>query len=364
MTLLHIDSAHKRFGATTALHDLSLQLHEGEILCLLGPSGSGKTTLLRLVAGLERLDGGSMRLGPTVIDAAGGPFLPPEQRQLGMVFQDYALWPHLSAQDNVALPLHRLGRSAAREQARAMLSDVGLADLAERHPHALSGGQQQRVALARALAVKPRLLLCDEPLSNLDAGMREELRDLIGNVVREHGISALYITHDHREALALADRVGVMAQGRLLQLSSPRDLLRQPKTEFVARFTGAHGPWPVRLHGYKLHAPWGEVAAPPGCADRAGATHALYLRSSALHLPHVDADAAAPHWQVQARVLGRLTVGEHTELRLDLHGVILRLPVPDAHAPAAGSPITLRIAAAQALLYPTDSLKTTEELAA
>ncbi|MGA8009048.1 MAG: ABC transporter ATP-binding protein, partial [Thiomonas sp.] len=266
MTLLHIDSARKRFGATTALHDISLQLQEGEILCLLGPSGSGKTTLLRLVAGLERLDGGSMRLGQTVIDSEGGPFLPPEQRGLGMVFQDYALWPHLSALDNVALPLHRMGRDRSREHARAMLADVGLADLAGRHPHALSGGQQQRVALARALAVRPRLLLCDEPLSNLDAGLREELRDLIGNVVREHGISALYITHDHREALALADRVGVMEQGHLLQLSSPRDLLRQPAAAFVARFTGAHGPWAVQLRGDQLHAPWGSVALPSSFA--------------------------------------------------------------------------------------------------
>jgi len=364
MTLLHIESARRRFGHTTALHDLSLQLQEGEILCLLGPSGSGKTTLLRLVAGLDRLDGGSMRLGGTVIDAAGGPFLPPERRQLGMVFQDYALWPHLSALDNVALPLHRLGRSKAREQARAMLADVGLADLAERPPHALSGGQQQRVALARALAVRPRLLLCDEPLSNLDAGLREELRDLIGSVVRAHGISALYITHDHREALALADRVGVMAQGRLLQLSRPRELLRQPSTDFVARFTGAHGPWPVRLQAGCLHAPWGEVAAPPDCDALADGPHSLYLRRSALHLLPGNLDPFAPHWSAQARVLSHLTVGEHTELRIDLHGVALRLPVADAHAPSVGSTIPLRISAAQALLYPANSTNLTEELPA
>ena len=368
MPLLHIDAAHKRFGKTTALHAVNLQLQEGEILCLLGPSGSGKTTLLRLVAGLERLDGGSMRLGQTVVDAAGGPFLPPEQRQLGMVFQDYALWPHLSALDNVALPLHRLGRATARTQALTMLAEVGLADLADRHPHALSGGQQQRVALARALAVKPRLLLCDEPLSNLDAGLREELRERIGSVVRAHGISALYITHDHREALALGDRVGVMHQGRLLQLSTPRDLLRQPATDFVARFTGAHGPWPVTLRAGRLHAPWGDTAAPPHCATQPEGEHQLYLRTAALHLPQAgaqpaDAPGAAPSWTAQARVLGRLTVGEHTELRLDLHGVPLRLPVPDDGASASGT-IPLLIHAAQALLYPVVSKPSPEELSA
>ncbi len=372
MTLLHIDAAHKRFGGTTALHAVSLQLQEGEILCLLGPSGSGKTTLLRLVAGLERLDGGSMRLGQTVVDAAGGPFLPPERRQLGMVFQDYALWPHLSALDNVALPLHRLGRTAARTQALAMLAEVGLADLAERHPHALSGGQQQRVALARALAVKPRLLLCDEPLSNLDAGLREDLRERIGAVVRAHGISALYITHDHREALALGDRVGVMHQGRLLQLSTPRELLRQPTTDFVARFTGAYGPWPVTLRGGRLHAPWGDTAAPPHVAAHAEGAHQLYLRASALRLPHAgmltDAphgpDASAPHWTVQARVLSRITVGEHTELRLDLHGVPLRLPVADDADATVGDSLALRIGSAHALLYPASSTERTETLPA
>ena len=360
MTLLHIDSARKRFGSATALHDLSLQLQAGEILCLLGPSGSGKTTLLRLVAGLERLDGGSMRLGGTVVDQAGGPFLPPERRQLGMVFQDYALWPHLSALDNVALPLHRMGRSQARDRARAMLADVGLADLAGRHPHALSGGQHQRVALARALAVRPRLLLCDEPLSNLDAGLREELRDLIGRVVREHGLSALYITHDHREALALADRVGVMAGGRLLQLCAPRELLRRPADAFVARFTGAHGPWPASLQAGRLRAPWGEVSAPPGFATQPDGGYVLYLRTAALHPSPLPLHDATPPWTAQARVLGQLTVGEQSELRVDLHGVPLRLPVPDAQTWTTDSTITLHIAAARTHLYPRTPTTTPE----
>jgi ABC-type Fe3+/spermidine/putrescine transport system ATPase subunit len=261
--------------------------------------------------------------------------------------------------------------------------------MAERHPHALSGGQQQRVALARALAVRPRLLLCDEPLSNLDAGLREELRDLIGSVVREHGISALYITHDHREALALADRVGVMAQGRLLQLSSPRELLRQPATDFVARFTGAHGPWPVRLQAGRLHAPWGEVAAPPSHAALADGDYALYLRASALQWPEAAQEHAAPpamslppiqresasqlsrhasqdntpRWAVQARVLSHHSMGEHTELRINLFGVTLRLPMPDAPPHPVGRAVALRIAAAQTLLY-TITTTTSEELAA
>lgn len=366
MTLLHIDSAHKRYGATTALHHVSLQLQAGEILCLLGPSGSGKTTLLRLVAGLERLDGGAMRLGGRTVDAAGGAWLPPEQRQLGMVFQDYALWPHLTALDNVALPLHRLGREMSRDRARHMLGQVGLGALADRHPHALSGGQQQRVALARALVGKPRLLLCDEPLSNLDAGLREELRDLIGEVVREHGISALYITHDHHEALALADRVGVMAQGRLLQLSAPMDLLHKPQTAFVARFTGAYGPWPVTLRAGRLHAPWGAVGAPPQFVGQADGDYALYLRASALGTQNAGTDDAAhgaeAPWPVRARVLGQRRAVERGEWRVDLHGIQLRLPVAAAR-PMDGM-LDLHINPAQVFLFPEKTTTTTEEVAA
>ncbi len=359
MTLLRIESAHKRFGATTALQDVSVELRAGEILCLLGPSGSGKTTLLRIVAGLERLDSGSLSLDGRVVDSPGAAFVPPEQRGLGMVFQDYALWPHLSALDNVALPLHRLGRSAARERARDMLDQVGLADMAGRHPHALSGGQQQRVALARALAVRPQLLLCDEPLSNLDAGLREELRDLIGQVVREHGISTLYITHDHREALALGDRIGVMAQGRLLQSSTPRELLLRPETAFVARFTGAHGPWAGHLEDGRLHLPWGVVDAPQPLHAHPAGGGTLYLRPSALLTD--AACGAGTVWPVDARVLGHLVAGETVELRLDLHGVPLRLPA--ATALPVGSVLPLFVAADQILFY-SDTITTKEEMPA
>jgi ABC-type Fe3+/spermidine/putrescine transport system ATPase subunit len=352
MTLLTIESALKRYGKTTALQAVSLELREGEILCLLGPSGSGKTTLLRLVAGLERLDGGSIRLGGAIVDMAGGPFVPPQQRQLGMVFQDYALWPHLSALDNVALPLYRLGRSRARAQAHAMLADVGLANLADRQPHQLSGGQQQRVALARALAVRPRLLLCDEPLSNLDAALREELRELIASQVRAHGISALYITHDHREALALADRIAVMTQGQMLQIDSVQALLEQPASACVARFCGAFGPWSVHLRGGRLHAPWGEVCAPAAAHALSDGTYELYLRASALRLEDGSPPPVPCSWQAPARVLGCLTLPEHRELRLELAGVALRLALGRSDNPAPGETLMLRIAPQHALLYP------------
>ena len=341
--LLLIDDVHKRYGAHAALRGFSLSLAPGEIVCLLGASGSGKTTLLRIVAGLEQVDSGRVMLDGELVDAPGTRALPAQRRGLGMVFQDYALWPHLSALDNVALPLRARRRADAAGDAQRMLERVGLAELGARRPHELSGGQQQRVALARALAVKPRLLLCDEPLSNLDAALREELRELIGAVVREHGLAALYITHDQREALALGDRVGIVDQGRLRQLDTPQALLRAPCDETVARFIHARGPWPAHVAAGTLHTPWGRQPAPAGAHDGA---RRLYLRGTALRLAGTGPADAHAQWCACVPSI------DGVELKCTLHGVPLRLPA--AQAPAAGDAIGLRIDPEQMLLYPAN----------
>jgi iron(III) transport system ATP-binding protein len=220
----------------------------GTFLVLLGPSGSGKTTMLRCLAGIERVSSGSIAIGSRTV-ADGRAHVPPDQRDLSMVFQDYALWPHLTAAENVAFALRRrkLPRAESRTRALAMLDRVGLAGFAKRYPNELSGGQQQRVALARALIADTGLILCDEPLSNLDADLRERMRVEISSLVREAGATTVYITHDQAEAFALADRVGILEKGRLVQLGSPEEIYTQPATPFVARFTGLSGELPVQV---------------------------------------------------------------------------------------------------------------------
>ena len=234
--------AGKRYGAVRALAGVDLEVEAGRFLVLLGPSGSGKTTLVRALAGIERLDEGEIQVGDRLVS---GPrkHVPPEQRDLAMVFQDYALWPHLTALGNVGYALRRRKLAADQSRARALeaLERVGLAGLAERYPHELSGGQQQRVALARAIVAKPGLLLFDEPLSNLDTDLRERLRVEIATLTRQCGATAVYITHDQAEAFALADVIGVLDQGRLVQLADPETLYLKPATPFVARFTGLSG---------------------------------------------------------------------------------------------------------------------------
>ncbi|MDE2604885.1 MAG: ABC transporter ATP-binding protein [Burkholderiales bacterium] len=338
MPLLLVDDVHKTFGSHAALQGMSLAVGHGEIVALLGASGSGKTTLLRMVAGLERIDRGRIVLDGVTVDAPGQQPLPPQQRSLGMVFQDYALWPHLSALGNVELPLRARGLADARQQAQRMLERVGLGALGARRPHQMSGGQQQRVALARALAVRPRLLLCDEPLSNLDAALRDELRDLIKNVAREHGVAVLYITHDQREALALADRVGIVERGRLLQIDTPHLLLQKPDSAAVAAFLKLYGPWPVHSDAGTMKTPWGATLAD-------AAAQQVYLRGSALRV----ADPAAPG-AVRARVTDSIETADGCELGCELHGVGIRFSSPTRLDP--GFDVHLLIDTGQALTYP------------
>jgi iron(III) transport system ATP-binding protein len=222
-----------------ALGGVSFSVEPGVFMVLLGPSGSGKTTLMRAVAGIERASAGTISIGSKLV-AGPGHHVPPERRELAMVFQDYALWPHLRVRDNVAYALRRrrLGKDESARRTSEMIGRVGLSHLSHRFPSELSGGEQQRVALARALVGDTGLLLCDEPLSNLDADLRERMRVQISSLVREAGTTAIYITHDQQEAFALADQIGVLELGHLVQMGTPEDVYACPASSFVARFTG------------------------------------------------------------------------------------------------------------------------------
>ncbi|MFI6585202.1 ABC transporter ATP-binding protein [Embleya sp. NPDC050493] len=236
----------RSFGNVRALAGLDLTVGRGELVALLGPSGCGKTTALRVVAGFEHPDAGEV-----LVDGEDITRVPAHRRDAGMVFQSYSLFPHLSALDNVAFGLRMRGVGRAERRARAgeLLDLVGLPDRADRYPHQLSGGQQQRIALARALALRPRVLLLDEPLSALDARVRLTLRDEIRRLQQELGITTLFVTHDQEEALSLADRVAVMNAGRLEQCAPPAELYARPATAFVAEFVGVMSRVPAHADG-------------------------------------------------------------------------------------------------------------------
>lgn len=243
MAELVVQDLRLRLGEHEILKGVSLKVPAGEVVALLGPSGSGKTTLLRAIAGLEQPHAGAIAIGEhTFYDAARGLELPAEQRGLGLVFQSYALWPHRTVFDNVAYGLKLRGTSAAETKARVekTLAQIGLGDLAARFPHQLSGGQQQRVAIARALVYEPPVILLDEPLSNLDAKLREEARAWLRTLIVTLGLSAIHVTHDQIEAMAIADRVVLLNDGIVAQDGRPTDLYNEPANLFVAEFMGSN----------------------------------------------------------------------------------------------------------------------------
>jgi iron(III) transport system ATP-binding protein len=265
----------KKPHALRAVDGVSLNLPTGEIGALIGPSGCGKSSLLRAVAGLQAIAQGQISSGGQIISSPGQ-ITAPEVRGVGMVFQDYALFPHMSVARNIAFGLAHLPRPAQQARITEVLQLVGLADLAQRMPHELSGGQQQRVALARALARKPSVLLLDEPFSSLDAAMREKLAQEVRAILQAAGTTALVVTHDQHEAFAMADRIGVMQAGRLEQWDTPYALYHQPATPFVAEFVGDAVLLPVQLQtggqaggqaggqtAYLLQTPLGELALSP-----------------------------------------------------------------------------------------------------
>ncbi|MBU2669144.1 ABC transporter ATP-binding protein [Actinoplanes bogorensis] len=244
---VHLKGLRRSFGPTHALDNLDLAIEPGEFIALLGPSGCGKTTALRVLAGLEDADSGEVLVGGKDVSS-----LPANRRDMGMVFQAYSLFPHLTALANVSFGLSLRGRTKSLTRAREMLELVGIGQFADRYPHQLSGGQQQRVALARALAIEPSVLLLDEPLSALDAKVRVQLRDEIKRIQTEVGTTTLFVTHDQEEALAVADRVGVMRAGKLEQLAAPADIYLTPATPFVAEFVGLSNRLPGTVVGNEV----------------------------------------------------------------------------------------------------------------
>ena len=252
MAVVRVDGLVKRFGSVAAIDGVSFTIAEREFFSLVGPSGCGKTTTLRCVAGLESGDEGRIEIaGRDVFDAARRIEVPPNERDIGMVFQSYAVWPHMTVAENIGYPLRV--RGARRERIAARVEEVlrilGMTGLGERRPSQLSGGQQQRVALGRALALNPSVLLLDEPLSNLDAKLREHMRAELKLIQREAGLPILYVTHDQAEALSMSDRIAVMHAGRIHHLAPPEEIYRRPATAFVLDFIGSVNYLPCTLTG-------------------------------------------------------------------------------------------------------------------
>ena len=330
MAYVDIKRLVKRFGKETAVNDVSLAVEQGEFVTLLGPSGCGKTTTLRCVAGLEHPDEGAIQIaGKTVTSAASGIFLPPEQRNIGMVFQSYAVWPHMTVFDNVAYGLRVRGVDRATLKTKTMkaLQLVGLHTQAERYATKLSGGQRQRVALARAVAYEPEVILFDEPLSNLDAKLREQLRDELARLQREVGITSIYVTHDQTEALVMSDRVVVMNQGVIQQIGDPREVYARPVNAFVANFLGVANLLKGTLlarrdHGCDVEIPL-DSSSPPlrlrgdgGNGTAQGQDIVLCVRPEDLTL-HVKVPADAPDMNViEGKVIDTIYLGNFLDCQV------------------------------------------------
>ncbi|MCL2122931.1 MAG: ABC transporter ATP-binding protein [Desulfovibrionaceae bacterium] len=266
MAAIHIDAVGKAYGSHQVLRELSLEIRHGECFTLLGPSGCGKTVLLRLIAGFELPDAGSIRIGDRLVsEAASRTSLPPDKRDLGVVFQEYAVWPHMSVFDNVAYPLKlaNIDKRALHERVMDSIAMVNMHGLEQRLPSELSGGQQQRVALARALVAKPSLMLLDEPLSNLDAHLREEMRFEIKSLQHKLDITVLYVTHDQEIALAISDRMAVLdARGAVRQIGTPWEIFEQPVDSFVFNFMGIANFVPVRHEASRYYVGKGKQVIP------------------------------------------------------------------------------------------------------
>jgi len=329
MATLVVDKLVKNYGAVVAVKGVSFEVGAGEFVSLLGPSGCGKTTTLRCIAGFEHPNGGRILLdGAPVVDASAGVFTPPNKRHFGMVFQSYAIWPHMKVSENVAYPLKVAGRISGadlRDRVAEKLAVVGLAGFEDRYPPQLSGGQQQRVALARALIMEPRVLLFDEPLSNLDAKLRERMRFELLDIQSRLGIPAVYVTHDQSEAMVMSQRVIVMQGGTIAQSGSPDEIYAHPTSRFVADFIGLSNfidgevVGPLDEGGWRVACGFGALDCVGEQALKAGDRVVVIVRPEAVAI-----DGGGPSNSFAATLRQRYFMGPYHEYFLELGGVELR----------------------------------------
>jgi iron(III) transport system ATP-binding protein len=327
--MIRIEGVAKRFGLAAAVDRASLEVGRGEVVALLGPSGCGKTTLLRLIAGFERPDDGVVELDGVAVAGAGtGAWLPPERRGVGMVFQDYALFPHLTVAENVGFGVPRASRRARVDE---LLALVGLAGLGKRYPHELSGGQQQRVALARALAPAPEIVLLDEPWSNVDPQQRESLRAEVTEIVRGLGVTTLLVTHDREEAFGVADRIALMRDGRIVQQGTAEELYFAPRSRWAAEFVGAVNVLQGQAEDGLVHTALGAFPSAPGCA----ATVDVFVRPELIELE--------PDPSGTATVVAREFRGHDVFYRVALGDVELLSHRPSTEVVALGERVAIHV---------------------
>jgi iron(III) transport system ATP-binding protein len=347
----------KRYDTVAVVDDVSLRIEHGLLVCLLGPSGCGKTTTLRLIAGFVEPTAGEIAVGDRVVSAPSRT-LPPEARNMSMIFQSYALWPHMTVAQNVAygLMLRRLPRETIAKKVGGMLATAKLADLASRYPGELSGGQQQRVALARALIVEPETLLLDEPLSNLDANLREEMRFEVRRLHDQYRYTTVYVTHDQSEAMTTADLIAVMNAGRIEQFGTPEDIYARPRSEFVARFIGSSN----IVHGKLLDAAHIMVAGVPiacsgtaltgGEAGTPAHDAAIAIRQHEIGIETVPS-AGARQNVIPATVTRNVFLGNCRDYMVEIaDGTQLRVVTAPQVSIAPGSKVWLYLAPERCLL--------------
>lgn len=341
--ILAIDHVTRRFGAVAALDDVSFEMEAGQVVCLVGHSGCGKSTLLRVIAGIETINAGRIALaGDTA--SGDGTFIEPEQRQIGFMFQDYALFPHLTARRNIGFGLRKMSRDAALRRVADVVDLLGIADLADRYPHQLSGGEQQRIALARALAPQPKLLLMDEPFSNLDRGLRDGIRHQTLKLIRELGISAIIVTHDPEEALAIGDQVILMRQGKIVEMGTGPSIYGAPHTPYAASFFSAVNCVPGRCHDGQIESPLGHFSA----GSLADGDVMIFIQPRAIALSHSGAPAL---------VRNRALLGEVEEWTFELEGsgIPITMRTTHRHALSIGDRVHLYVDSKDVSIFSANS---------